>query len=238
MIKHTSVGLLLALLSWGPAAMASDYATTDPADPGPVDYLQVWVGGIDTDDDFERTDPSDGSELSGDFGTVPYFGGGVQRLWGDRLQFGYEGGGLVAWKNDSTKFFGNNGGVRIEIDNTLFSAEVYMGGTLSIRPLNWLRLYAAGGPAAAYAYLDDDEDDLEAPPTDGTSGASSSINFSSSSHAGSITLYGRAGVEFEMPTGFTFGAHARYAPHEFDFDDAGELKLDSVQYFVSFGARL
>ena len=54
----------------------------------------------------------------------------------------------------------------------------------------------------------------------------------------SLTLYGRAGVEFEMPTGFTFGAHARYAPHEFDFDDSGELKLDSVQYFVSFGARL
>ena len=231
MIKQTSVSLLLAMLSFAPAAAASDYPTSDPADPGPVDYLQVWVGGIDTDDDFEREDPADGSELSGDFGTVPYFGGGVQRLWGDRLQFGYEGGGLVAWKNDSTKFFGNNGGVRIEIDNTLFSAEVYMGGAVSVRPLSWLRLYAGAGPAAAYAYLDDDEDE-------DVSTASSSINFSSSSHAVSLTLYGRAGVEFEMPTGFTFGAHARYAPHEFDFDDSGELKLDSVQYFVSFGARL
>ncbi len=221
-------------------ASASDAVTADPAatDNAPVDFLQVWIGAIDTDDDFERTDPFDGSDLSGDFGHVPYFGGGVQRLWGSGLLYGYEGGGLVAWKNDSTEFFGSGGGVRVEVDNTLFSTEVYMGPVLSVQPLRWMRVYAAGGPTVAYAYLSDDDDNEDATPTDQVGAASASVDFSSGGHSVSITYYGRAGVEFEMPTGFTFGAHARYAPHEFDFDDGGELKLDSVQYFVSFGARL
>lgn len=240
MYKQFLVSLTVVLLGIGSPASASEGAADDQAAGGkaPVDFLQVWVGAIDTDDDFERTDPVDGADLSGDFGTLPYFGGGVQRLWGSGLLYGYEGGGLVAFKNDSTKFFGNNGGVRIEIDNTLFSAEVYMGPVLSIAPVRWMRFYAAGGATVAYAYLSDDDDDETPAPTDQVGAASSSVDFSSGGHSVSVTYYGRGGVEFETPTGVTFGAHARYAPHEFDFDDGGELKLDSVQYFVSIGARL
>jgi len=199
------------------------------------EYLQVWLGAIDTDEDWDLSDPGDGSDLTGDIGTLPYFGGGAQRLYGGRLQIGYEGGGLVTWKNDSTRFYGNNGGVRIEIDNTLFSTEVYMGGVFSARLARWLRVYAGGGPAVGYGYLSNDNDD---PPPDQVTPASSSVNISSGSHSLSITLYGRAGFEFETASGFTFGGHARYAPHEFDFDDGGKLKLDSVAYFVSLGQRL
>lgn len=241
MYKQVLVGLMVALLIFARPLIASEGAAGDSAvDVNvAVDFLQVWLGAIDADDDFERADPIDGTDLSGDFGTIPYFGGGVQRLWGSGLQYGYEGGGLVAYKNDSTKFFGNNGGVRIEIDNTLFSMEVYMGPVISIEPLRWMRIYAAGGPTVAYAYLSDDGDDDAVPePVDEVGAASTSVDFSSGGHSVSLTYYGRAGIEFEMPTGFTFGAHARYAPHEFDFDDGGELKLDSVQYFVSLGARL
>jgi hypothetical protein len=236
--KQFLIGLSMAMLAGTDPVAGQEAETGDQLanNPSPVDFLQVWVGAIDTDDDFERTDPVDGSDLSGDFGTVPYFGGGVQRLWGSGLLYGYEGGGLVAFKNDSTKFFGNNGGVRIEIDNTLFSAEVYMGPVLSVAPTRWARVYAAGGPTIAYAYLSDDDEDVT--PDDQISASSSSVDFSSGGHSVSVTYYGRAGIEFETPTGVTFGAHARYAPHEFDFDDGGELKLDSVQYFVSVGARL
>ena len=63
--------------------------------------LQVWIGAIDTDDRWDREDPATGEPLDGDLGTVPYFGGGSQRLWGRLGQIGYEGGGLVSWKNDS-----------------------------------------------------------------------------------------------------------------------------------------
>ena len=193
--------------------------------------LQVWLGGLDTSDQWTRDDALTNETLDGDFGTLPYFGGGSQRLWGGRAQIGFEGGGLVAWKNDSTKFFTSNGGVRLEVDNTLFSMEVYMGGVVSLQPTRWFRIYGAVGPAAAYGYLSDDGDDDEVMPA-------SSVELSSSGHAFSMTLYGRTGFEFETASGFTFGAHARYAPHEFDFDDGGTLELDEVQYFVSFGQWL
>jgi hypothetical protein len=225
------LGLLLVA-----ASTTATAAAPDPQDGqrGSEDYLQVWIGAIDTDEDWDLNDPADGSELTGDIGTLPYFGGGAQRLYGGRLQAGYEGGGLVTFKNDSTRFYGNNGGVRIEIDNILFSTEFYMGGVLSVRPVRWLRVYAGGGPAVAYGYLSDDDDSS----SDQVTPASSNIDISSGGHSVSITLYGRAGFEFETPSGFTFGGHARYAPHEFDFDDGGKLKLDSVQYFLSLGQRL
>jgi hypothetical protein len=226
-----SLGLLLVGTPAFSAQGGSDSLDIDQ--DGFEQNVQVWFGGVDTDDDWNRNDPLDDSELSGEFGTLPYLGGGSQRLWGNRLQLGYEGGGLVAWKNDSTRFFGNNGGLRIEIDNTLFSMEVFMGGVLSIRPVRWLRFYGGLGPALAYGYLSDDDDEDESSSTSSVSG-----NFGSDSHAFSLTLYGRAGFEFETAGGFSFGGHARYANHEFDFDDGGELELDSVQYFVSFGQRL
>ncbi len=225
------------MLSAMTAGAAAAQSATEPQEAQRVaeEYLQVWVGAIDTDEDWDLSDPADGSDLTGDIGTLPYFGGGAQRLYGDRLQFGYEGGGLVTWKNDSTRFYGNNGGVRIEIDNTLFSTEFYMGGVLSVRLAQWLRIYAGGGPAVAYGYLSDDDDDS---PPDEVSRASSNVDISSDNHSLSFTLYGRAGFEFETASGFTFGGHARYAPHEFDFDDGGKLKLDSFQYFLSLGQRL
>jgi hypothetical protein len=228
---------MLLVLSAMTAGAAAAQSATEPQEAQRVaeEYLQVWVGAIDTDEDWDLSDPADGSDLTGDIGTLPYFGGGAQRLYGDRLQFGYEGGGLVTWKNDSTRFYGNNGGVRIEIDNTLFSTEFYMGGVLSVRLAQWLRIYAGGGPAVAYGYLSDDDDDS---PPDEVSRASSNVDISSDNHSLSITLYGRAGFEFETASGFTFGGHARYAPHEFDFDDGGKLKLDSFQYFLSLGQRL
>lgn len=228
---------MLLVLSAMTAGAAAAQSATEPQEAQRVaeEYLQVWVGAIDTDEDWDLSDPADGSDLTGDIGTLPYFGGGAQRLYGDRLQFGYEGGGLVTWKNDSTRFYGNNGGVRIEIDNTLFSTEFYMGGVLSVRLAQWLRIYAGGGPTVAYGYLSDDDDDS---PPDEVSPASSNVDISSDNHSLSITLYGRAGFEFETPSGFTFGGHARYAPHEFDFDDGGKLKLDSFQYFLSLGQRL
>jgi len=228
---------MLLVLSAMTAGAAAAQSATEPQEAQRVaeEYLQVWVGAIDTDEDWDLSDPADGSDLTGDIGTLPYFGGGAQRLYGDRLQFGYEGGGLVTWKNDSTRFYGNNGGVRIEIDNTLFSTEFYMGGVLSVRLAQWLRIYAGGGPAAAYGYLSDDDDDS---PPDEVSRASSNVDISFDNHSLSFTLYGRAGFEFETASGFTFGGHARYAPHEFDFDDGGKLKLDSFQYFLSLGQRL
>lgn len=221
------------------AGSADSAAAADRPAAGYEQKLQVWVGGLDTDDGWTRDDVPPGEDLSGDFGTLPYFGGAGQRLWGAGVMIGFEGGGLVTWKNDSTKFYATNGTLRVEIDNTLVSVEFFLGGMLSVQPVRWLRVYAAAGPAVAYAYLNDDDDDPEvAPNGDVSANSGRNVEFSSEGHSLSFTLYGRAGFEFETPGGITFGAHARYAPHEFDFDDGGKLDLDEIQYFLTVGARL
>jgi len=231
-----TLGLSLAGVS--PLLEAAD---ADPPGSGPTgteapvpaeQHVQAWVGAIDTNDHWRRDDVSSGGSLDGGIGTLPYLGGAGQRLRGERLQVGYEGGGLVAWKNDSTRFFATNGSATVEIDNTLYSIELFLGGVLSVRPAPWLRVFAAAGPTVAYAHLSDDDGQ------DAAAGTSAAVTSGSGGNAFSLTLYGRAGFEFETRRGFTFGAHLRYAPHEFDFDDGGRLELDSVQYFVSLGQRL
>lgn len=243
---YTRSASLLALLLTQLAnpALAADLEVTDDGqvDPGPgfEQYLQVWLGGLDTDDGWTRTDEQTGEELTGDFGTLPYLGGGAQRLWGNAAQIGFEGGGLVTFKNDSTKFAGTNGRLFVAIDNTLISVDFFMGGVVSVRPFAGLRIYGALGPTAAYAYLDDDDDDegQVAPTGNVTAASGRNLELGSSGHSLSITLYGRAGFEFETPGGLTFGAQARYAPHEFDFDEGGELELDEVTYFLTIGQRM
>jgi hypothetical protein len=228
------VGIVLIALGWPlHAAEATRPGAADaPAATRAEQHVQAWLGGIDTDEHWQREDPDTGAKLDGGFGTLPYVGGAGQRLFGHRLQAGFEGGGLVAWKNDSTRFFASNSSAAVEIDNELFSIELFLGGMVSLRPARWLRLYAAAGPTVAYAHLIDDGGDHTSTTT------STAITAGSGGNAYSATLYGRAGFEFETTRGFTFGAHARYAPHEFDFDDSGTLKLDGVQYFLSLGQRL
>jgi hypothetical protein len=43
-------------------------------------------------------------------------------------QVGYEGGGLVTWKNGRTEFRGNSNAVLVRIDNTFGAVGVFMGG--------------------------------------------------------------------------------------------------------------
>jgi len=236
--RATRWGIGIVLIALGPPLQAADATRPDSADhPAATaraeQHVQAWLGGIDTDEHWQREDPTTGADLDGGFGTLPYIGGAGQRLTGGRLQAGFEGGGLVAWKNDSTRFFASNSSAAVEVDNELFSIEVFLGGVVSLRPAPWLRLFAAAGPTVAYAHLSDDGDNQEP-----TTTASAAITAGSGGNAYSVTLYGRAGFEFETTRGFTFGAHARYAPHEFDFDDSGKLKLDGVQYFLSLGQRL
>jgi len=238
--SFVSLFQLLLICSLLPAAaLAADVAAegTRARDAGAEEVIQVWLGGVDTDDDWSGTNPADGEPVTGEFGTLPYLGGAGQQLWGGKIQAGFEGGGLVTWKNDSTKFYGRNGALLIDVDNSLFSFEVFMGGLISIRPVNWLRVYAAAGPSVAYAYLDGDDAD-EPPPATGTLASSSSIEFGGNGSSVSLTVYARGGIEFATPRGFTFGASARYANHEFDFDDDGKLELGNVQYFLTLGQRL
>jgi hypothetical protein len=210
-------------------------AAGDAAAPQPI-YLQAWIGALDTDSgSWKVSDPQSGEDVLGDLGTLPYGGGAGQQLWGSGAwQIGYEGGGLVTWKNGRTEFRGNSNAVLVRIDNTFGAVGVFMGGVASVRPFRPLRLYVAAGPSVTWAWLFDDNDDDEV----SSPGSTVTINLDDTKSDVSLVAYARAGIEFESSNGFTFGVSARYADDEFDFGDAGKLEFDQVLWLLTLGSRI
>lgn len=218
----------LSLVLFALPAVASD-------PPTPI-YLQAWIGALDTDSgSWKVSDPQSGEDVLGDLGTLPYGGGVGQQLWGSGAwQIGYEGGGLVTWKNGRTEFRGNSNAVLVRIDNAFGAIGVFMGGVVSVRPFQPMRLYIAGGPSVTWAWLfdDNDEDEVSSP------GNTVTINVDDTKSDVSVVPYARAGIEFELSNGFTFGVSARYADDEFDFGNAGELEFDQVLWMLTLGGRV
>ncbi len=222
---------LLALLTLF-AAFAVRAAEVPDA-TSPALYLQGWLGGLASRDDAWRaSDVQTGDNLLGNLGTLPFGGGAGQKLWGTGAwQIGFEGGGLATWKNGNTAFRGTgNGGTNVQVsfDNTFFAFGVFMGGVVSVNLARYVRLYAAGGPSLTWAWLHNDNNNDSTPA--GIGGGDEDD--------GSFATYGRAGIEFVLDNGFTFGASVRYANDHFDFGDAGDLKLDEPLYLLTLGARL
>jgi hypothetical protein len=208
-------------------------ASEAPAAPPPI-YVQVWLGGQGTDDgSWKISDPQSGESALGDLGTLPFGGGAGQKLWGSGAwQIGFEGGGLVTWKNDRTDFRGTNNTLQVTIDNTFASFGVFMGGVVSVTPIRSLRLYLAAGPSLTWAWLHNDNDN-QTPPPGGTT-----VDISGDANDVSVAPYARAGVEFVMDDGFTFGVSVRYADDQFHFGDAGDLEFDQVLWLLTLGSRL
>ncbi|MCZ6657283.1 MAG: hypothetical protein O7C67_08305 [Gammaproteobacteria bacterium] len=204
-------------------------------------YAQVWLGTTDADGAWSVNDPGTNSEVPGDYSSLPLGGGASQRLWGKRGQLGFEGGALVSWKNDDVEFAGSNGMLAVSIDTELFMMDVFMGGVVGVRLTRWLRLYVAAGPSIAWGYLpseDNDEDEVNGGPIVTGPGSVVIIDLDSSESDVSFALYGRVGIDIELDSGFTFGVSARYAEHEFDFDQRGDLKLDKMQWFLTLGSKI
>jgi len=223
-----SIPLVLLWLLFALPVVASDT-------PQPQLYVQVWLGGQSTDEgSWEISDPGGGSSVLGELGTLPFGGGAGQLFWGSGAwQIGYEGGGLVTWKNDRTDFRGTNGTLKVTIDNTFVSAGVFMGGVVSVVPIRPLRLYVAAGPSVTWAWLQNNNNDQAAPPPGGNTNY---IN--GDANDVSVVPYARAGIEIVLDEGFTFGASVRYADDEFQFDDAGDLKFDQLLWLLTLGSRL
>jgi hypothetical protein len=219
---------LLGLLFVLPAAAQE----TPP--PQASTYVQVWLGGQGTDDDaWEAEDVESGTSVLGDLGTLPFGGGAGQRMWGSGAwQIGYEGGGLFTWKSDNTEFRGTNTALQINVDSTFATLGVFMGGVASVSPWRHMRLYVAAGPSLTWAWLWDDDDDDTTPSGDAT------IDLSGTENDASFVAYGRAGIEFMLDTGFTFGASVRYADDDFSFDDAGDVRFDEPLWLLTLGAQI
>lgn len=208
-------------------------ANEAPAAPDPAVYIQVWLGGLSTkDDSWKITEPQSGEDVLGDLGTLPFGGGAGQQLWGSGAwQIGYEGGGMVTWKNDNTHFRGTNNAVQVTFDNTFVSFGVFMGGLVSVAPVPALRLYVAAGPSVTWAWVDNNNDDSPPP-------GSTELAVDGSEDDVSVVAYARAGIEFVLGDGFMFGVSVRYADDEFQFGDAGDLEFDEPLWLLTLGSRI
>ena len=206
-------------------------------------YVQVWLGTTDADESWS-VDDSEGDELLGDFDNLPLGGGVGQRLWGERGQYGFEGGGLVSWRSSDVAFSGADPGLRVAIDTELILVEVFMGGVIAVQPTSWLRLFASAGPSIAYGRVTGDDDDEDDDDDSGTRiiivGPNSfvAIDGDETSTDFSFSAYARAGLEFVFRNGVTLGASVRYTEHEFDFGSRGDMQLDEVQWFLTVGGRI
>ena len=198
--------------------------------------VQVWLGALHPEDNSWRvTDPANGQNAVGDIGTLPFGGGAGQLLWGDgALQFGYEGGGLGSWKSETTAFHGTGNGAEVIIDGEFLMFGVFMGGVLSANLGHNVRLYVAGGPSATWAWLGDNNNNVQVQPLPN----SNVIVLDDSESDVSFVAYGRAGVEFVLNDGFAFGASVRYADDEFDFGSGGKLRFDEPMWLLTLGAHL
>jgi hypothetical protein len=230
-MKTLSVGFLWLMVALPAAA---NNAAPDAAQPDV--YIQVWLGGQRTDDDaWKITDSQSGENVLGDLGTLPFGGGGGQQLWGSGAwQFGYEGGGMVTWKNDNTHFRGANNSAEVTFDNTFVSFGVFMGALVSVTPIRPLRLYVAAGPSVTWAWVQNNDNNDNQTPPQGTF----VIDTNGTDDDVSVVPYVRAGVEFVMQDGFTFGVCVRYADDKFNFGNAGDLEFNEPLWLLTLGSRL
>jgi hypothetical protein len=204
--------------------------------------IQVFLGVLKLDDDTGEWDEISDDNVDVDFSSLP--GGGIEveyPFYKGFVHWGLNPGGSIAWKSDDTNFSGRVGGdtggtIRVEIDNSLFLAEVHLGGYVRGRLTDRITSYAAAGPMVVYGYHEvEDEnledavgtelgDDLDLSETD-----SSDIN---------LGFYGRAGVDFEIRNNQHLGFGIRYMSSELDFDKTvGDLDIEGPQYVFTYSAR-
>lgn len=161
-------------------------------------------------------DGGSGVEVDGDDGDLdqlPLIGGGGQwKLGGERVAMGLEGLFSLSGRG-STEAFVVSGGAAIAIDVDILLFELYGGPFVSMDLGEKMRLYGAVGPVLQFANYDQ-----------------SGGGFSDDGSGFGTGFYGRAGLEFELPSRTYIGFGARWSETTVDLGgDLGDLEMDGVQ---------
>ena len=114
--------------------------------------IHVGQKAPDLDDQTGRWDDISDEPVDVDFSSLP--SGGIEAEY--VFDYGYvhvglNPGGSIAWKSDDTRFAGGfteeTGGVlAVDVDNSLFLAELHLGGYVRGRLHERITAYAAAGP--------------------------------------------------------------------------------------------
>ena len=227
------------LIQYGLTLLCCSLSSSLLAQDLDIRYMQGMAGVLDAGDAWQIDDGADASSYVADIDKMIYGGGAVHLSHMDgAFQYGVETGGLVSFHADTSSFVKVDDGatVAVKVESSLWLVDVSLGGFVSYSVGEHFRLYASAGPSVIYGSLSIDDDEIEPTPYDN---GANTITFSPNSRESDfqIGLYARAGFEFILTNGITFGASVRQVDSELDFGDSGEIDLNHPQYFLTVGKK-
>ncbi|MFT4615713.1 MAG: hypothetical protein ACI9NT_002871 [Bacteroidia bacterium] len=194
-----------------------------------------------SDQDAQWGDLSD-EGVDVDFSNLPVIGLEAEYVFHEGwIHWGFNPGGSIGWQGDGTNFsgrFSDDSGaeVNIELENSLFVAEIHMGGYIRGRLTDRVTTYAAAGPMLMYAEHTVENEQVERTPDPLPEGAE--IIGGADSSAFDIGYYARAGIDFEVRQGEHMGLGFRYLSAELDFDDSiGTIDVEGPQVLFTYSRR-
>ena len=221
-----------ALLTLGGAALADTPASDTPA------IYQAFIGVLELDDQRGQWNEISDEPVDIDFSNL--LSGGFESeyvFYEGWVHAGLNPGGSIAWKSDDTRFSGGfteatGGFLQVEVDNSVFLAELHLGGYLRGRLHERITAYAAAGPMVLYGYHQVENESV----------AGSEENLEPSENESSsfaLGYYARAGIDFEFREDQYLGLGLRYLSAELDFDQTvGNIDIAGPQYVFTFSRRL
>jgi len=189
--------------------------------------------------DSETTVYAGDVELTGDYDDLPFFAAGVQKiLGGDRFRYGYEGGALISWQNDTVGYSAVvDGGatVNIKVDNELLVFGTSLGGYGDVRLGERARWYVSGGPMVLVASLKQEKPDNYPQPLSSTV----IINGDERDTGFGYGAYASTGLIFAVSRDAEVGVVVREQAVKMDFNDAvADFPYEGTLYMLSLGYRM
>jgi len=210
-----------------------------PAWAQDAQYMFLQAGKLQLNDE-DTTVTANGATLDGDYDDLPFFTGGVQKIMGggDRFRYGYEGGAVISWQNDSVSYSGVvNGGatVNVKVENEMFLFGTLLGGYGDINFGDRARLFLSGGPMLLLGSLKQEQEKPYPQPLSTTV----VVNGDDRDFSFGYGAYASLGLIFSVGSTSEFGFVVREQTVEMDFNDAiADFPYDGTQYMLSFGYRM
>lgn len=177
--------------------------------------------------------------LDGEYDDLPFFTAGVQRiLGGERFRYGYEGGALITWQNDTVSYAAVvDGGtsISVKVDNELLVFGTQLGGYGDLRLGRHARVYLSGGPMLLVATLKQEKPDTLPQPL----GSTVVINGEERDTSFGYGAYASAGLIFSVGGNAEVGMVVREQSVKMDFNDSvADFPYEGTLYMLSLGYRL
>ncbi|MEM9254065.1 MAG: outer membrane beta-barrel protein [Pseudomonadota bacterium] len=230
--------LLLTLCATAlPAAVIADQNQDDESA-----FFQGYIGVLELEDQTGEWDEVFDGNVEVDFGSLPVAGLEAEYAFHEGwVHWGINSGGSIAWQADDTRFAGGftpaTGGVlALQVDNSMFLAELHLGAYVRGRLHDRVTTYAAAGPMIMYGYIEVEDEQVQGMgdnPSD-----EPNIEDTDASDV-NIGYYVRFGIDFEYRDNAHLGVGVRYLNTELDFNNTiGKLDIEGPQYMLTFSTRL